>query len=159
MQPSSPSLFRAFRRVFLNMTVALGLFGVVMLLTQPTVWKPETLFAVSAALSVASAAVVPLVGRLRPLPLGLTEEEAAKTGVAAFRGRMFLRLVVTEAPALIALIVSTILGTSVPYLVSGAIAVALMLLFVVPNRRDVAAAEGQLDSGGAASRLSAVLGV
>jgi hypothetical protein len=160
MQPKpTPTKLAAFRRIVLNVTIGLALFAVVIALVQPTKWVSDTLFAVSAAVSVASAVLVPILGRVPVLPMDLSAEAARNAGEKAFIRGIFLRFAVVDGAALFGLIAAYVVGSTVPYLVNGAVAIVLMLVFVRPTERHVRAAEQRLDSAGATSRLSEAFGI
>jgi hypothetical protein len=145
--------------MFGQLAISLVLFAVATAVALPIKWPNDILFAVSAAVAVAAIAAVPIAGRVPALPAGMLGEEGRTAGLAAFRSVLFRRFVITEAAALVGLATAFVLGSAVPYLVNGAVAVLLMALFVVPTRRLVADAESRLDSEGGQSQLSAALGV
>jgi hypothetical protein len=160
MQPKpTPTRLAAFRRMFLNVTVGLVLVAVVLALVLPTKWVSNPLFAVSAAVSVASAVLAPMVGRLPVLPTDLPADAARTAGEKAFIRGIFLRFAIVDGAALVGLITTYPVGSTVPYLVNGAVAVVLMLVFVRPTEQRVRAAEQRLDSAGATSRLSEAFGI
>lgn len=160
MQPKpTPTRLAAYRRMFLNVTIGLVLFAVVLALVLPTKWVSNTLFAVSAAVSVASAVLAPLLGRPPVLPMDMPADAARTAGEKAFIRGVFLRFVIVDGAALVGLITAYAVGSTVPYLVNGTVAVVLMLVFVRPTQQQVRAAEQRLDSAGASSRLSEAFGI
>lgn len=160
MQPKpTPTRLALFRRVILNVTIGLVLFAVIIAVLQPTKWVSDTLFAVSAAVSVASAVLAPILGRVPVLPMDLSAEAARTAGEKAFIRGVFLRFVIVDGAALVGLITAYAVGSTVPYLVNGTVAVVLMLVFVRPTQQQVRAAEQRLDSAGASSRLSEAFGI
>lgn len=160
MQPtSSQSQQAAFRRIFVNILIGFAGFAVVLLLLLPLQWVSDKLFAVSAAMSVASAAIALVIGRIPALPATMAPEEARQAGLKAFRGTVFTRFAVIDAAILFSLLVSFIVESSVPYLISAAIGAALVYLLVLPTPRRIRAAEQQLDSAGASSRLGEAFGI
>ena len=156
---AEPSLLTVFRRLFLRTIVPLVALAVAVSLLLPPEWVPHALFAVSTAMSVASAAAIPLVSRVPVLPVAMPPEQARAEGVKAFRSSIFRRFAVVQGAGLFGAIASFALDTSLPCLINTAVAIALMVLFVMPNARQVRSAEKQLDSGGARSGLSAEFGI
>jgi hypothetical protein len=158
MQPTS---FQAqqFRRFFLRVPIGYAGFAVVLLLTLPFQWVSHPLFAVSAALSVASAGLAVMIGRLPALPATMPPDEAQQAGLQAFRSATVRRFAVVGAAAVFSLAVAFVARSSVPYLISAAVAAALIYLLVIPTPRRIRAAEQQLDSAGASSRLGETFGV
>jgi hypothetical protein len=155
--PPAPGLLGPLRQIGGNVTAALVLFGVILTITLPIAAPHGVLFPISAAVSLLSAVVAILLGRLRPLPMGLPGDEARKQAVAAFRTAFFRQFVAIEAPALLALVFSFVLGTAVPYYVSAAIAVVLWLFVGYPSDARVARAERALDAQGGTSELRLAL--
>jgi F0F1-type ATP synthase membrane subunit c/vacuolar-type H+-ATPase subunit K len=160
MQPTPNTVPLAiFRRLFLNSAIALALFGAVVAFVLPTKWVSDAMFAVSAALSVASVALVFFVGRVPVLPAGMPADQARDAALKAFRTGIFVRFAVVEGAALFGMVVSFMLDSTVPYFVSGAVAIVLMLVVVRPSEATIRAAEARLDSGGAVSGLSDTFGL
>jgi hypothetical protein len=155
--PPAPGLLGPLRLIGGNVAAALVLFGVILTIALPLAAPHGVLFPISTAVSLLSAVVAILLGRLRPLPTGLHGDEARKQGVDAFRTAFIRQFVAIEAPALLALAFSFVLGTAVPYYVSAAIAVVLWLLVGYPSDARVARAERALDSQGGTSELRLAL--
>lgn len=160
MQPTPNTVpLAVFRRLFLNSAIALALFGAVIAFVLPTKWVSDVLFAVSAAVSVASIALAFYVGRVPVLPAGMPADQAREAALRAFRAGLFVRFALVEGAALFGMVVSFVIGTTVPYFVNGAVAIVLMLTLVRPNENHIRAAEARLDSGGATSGLSETFGL
>jgi hypothetical protein len=155
--PPAPGLLGSLRQIGGNVAAALVLFGVVVTITLPIAAPHGVLFPISAAVSLLSVVVTILLGRLRPLPMGLHGSEARKQGVVAFRTAFFCQFAAIEMPALLALVFSFVLGTAVPYYISATIAVILWLFVGYPSDARVARAERALDSQGGTSELRLAL--
>src|ERR1044071_8133134 len=113
MQPRPQQIqLAAFRRIFLNMTIAIALFAVVLLLVLPTQWVSDPLFVVSLVVSAATVVLVPFVGRVPALPATLTTDEAREAGLVAFRRGLFLRFPVAEVGALFGMAISFAVGST-----------------------------------------------
>lgn len=155
--PKAQGLLGTLRLIGGNVAAALVLFGVVLTLTLPIAWPHGVLFPISVALSLLSAVVAVLLGRLRPLPMGASGPQARQQGVDTFRSAFFRQFLAIEVPALLALAFSFLLGTAVPYYVCAAIAVVLWFLVGYPSDARVARAESALDSQGGTSELREAL--
>jgi hypothetical protein len=155
--PAPGSPLATLRLIGGNVAAALVLLGVVATLTLPIARPQGALFAISGAVSLASAVVAILLGRLRPLPMGANGVPAQQQAVGSFRTAFFRQFVAIEAPALLALAFSFVMGTAVTYYIAAAVAVVLWLLVAYPSDKRVARAERVLDSQGGVSQLGLAL--
>jgi hypothetical protein len=146
---------RQLQRLFLTVSAGMVLLCLVVSVRIGTVAVPSgPLLYVSLAVSAASIVVVPLVGRVTPLPARLAGEEARGRGQAAYRNARMRQLIAAEVPVLFAGAVSFVVGSALPLLVSGAVYLVLAAAFIVPRPSTVAAAQRVLDRDGATSELA-----
>ncbi|NUT18674.1 MAG: hypothetical protein HOV77_05780 [Hamadaea sp.] len=148
---------QSLRRMMRNVGISLVLFAVVVALVLPLRWTGGPGLYLPLALSVISIGAVPLLGRLKPLPIGVSDAKARNDARNAFVVAMFRQMAGAQAPALAALAGSFVEESMVPYLICGAVSVILFFGAVYPSDARIARAERKLDSEGGHSELRATL--
>lgn len=139
---------------------ALVVFGIVALFSLGEVGEYPSIALVAGLFgaNVVAFAVAEIWGyRTEPAPTG-DDEEAHLWGQEALRRTTFLRLVVTEAPAIIALVAAFVVGSWWVYLAGGFWALLSMAWHAYPSRRVLTRLEESLDREGGRSRLTDLLG-
>lgn len=158
MEPSRPptgSPLFSLRLVVLSTVAGLAaLFGVLAIMGF-TFTRTETLWiALPLVLGFADVVLVPAVGTtVRPIPYGVSPEDARRISVRVLHTVTFLRFALAEAPALFGLAASIVAQSMLPYAIGFLFAVPLLSLFVYPRERVVNEVRDRLESGGAASHL------
>lgn len=143
----------------LGMLVALGI-GALVALGEVGEYPSIAVVAGLFGANVVAFAVAELWGyRTEPAPADDDEDEEAHLwGQEALRRTTIFRLVVTEAPAYIALVLVFVTGSWWAYLAGGFWALLSMAWHAYPSRRVLARLEESLDREGGRSRLTDLLG-
>ena len=143
---------------------SLVIFGIVLYNTHkngdyPPVWVAWAL----GGLAVASHLLSRRVGfNLKPVPAGTAPDEAMALALVAFQTSTVLRFALSEAVALVALVLSFVVlpATWMTYVIGGALALVLLVVNVWPGATIIGKAQRQLDREGGQSFLhDALLGV
>ncbi len=158
--PSQDTFFQGLRVLSLAHMGMLVVFGIVALVTLGGTGEYPSP-AVAAGLfgaNVVAFAVAEIWGyRTEPAPTG-DDEDAHLWGQEALRRTTIFRLVVTEAPAIVALVAAFTLGSWWAYLAGGFWALLTMAWHAYPSRRVLSKLEKNLDRDGGRSRLTDLLG-
>jgi hypothetical protein len=152
-------------RIFLSAAAGgLVMFGVVVQTQLPNSdYPPIGVAWALGGLAVISHLLSRTLGfRLRPVPAGTLPAEAMEMAKTAFHASTILRLALSEAVAIIALILTYIVlpASWMTYLIGGTLALILMGVNVWPRKGLINKAEVQLDRDGGQSYLGdALLGL
>lgn len=159
--PPAAPLLLILRMLTIAFMISVALFAAVVVLVVLGGREP---FSVALALvvivvGVVSALLVQVVGfRVRAIPPGTPDDQAARQAAAAVQSSTIQRLVISEVATIVALMGTFALGTPVTnFLIGAVISLALMVLFCWPTRANVARVEQSLDAKGYQSGLSAAL--
>lgn len=143
---------------------ALVMFGIVLFTVLPSgdyppIWVPWAL----GGLALLSHLLSRTVGfNLRPVPAGTLPTEAMATALAAFQASLILRFALSEAVAILALVLSFVVPpqTWMTYLTGGVLALILLAVNVWPSTAVVSKVQRRLDREGGQSFLGdALLGL
>lgn len=106
---------------------------------------------VAVAGAVAAVAVLSVGFRSVAIKPGTPSGEAARTAALAFQSGTILRFALSELPMIVALVLAFVVteGGYLTYLLGMAIALVLMLLFVLPSDSSIARAQRSLEREGA----------
>lgn len=121
-------------------------------------WIPVVAALVSAVLVTTGITVIGF--RAEPLDRAAVGHQAERVALQRFSTGFFLRLALSEVPALVALALTFAFPpiSLFSYLPGGVLSLVLMVAYVRPSRSTVARVESALDAGGARSNLSAQFG-
>jgi hypothetical protein len=159
--PVAPPI-RSTRFLVSTLGSAMVIFGIV-LYTEipgsgyPPLWVSVTL----GALAVISHLLSRTLGfRVKPIQAGTPPAEAMATALAAFQASLILRFALSEAVAIIAMILSFMVATWMTYLIGGVLALILFVMNVWPSTALISKVQQQLDREGGRSYLAdALLGL
>lgn len=142
----------------------LVIFGIVLYTELPSgdyppIWVPWAL----GGLAVISHLLSRRAGlKLKPVPAGTLPAEAMKTAMATFQALTILRFALSEAVAIVALVLSFVVPpqTWMTYLIGGVLALILLAVNVWPSPTVISRVQQQLDRDGGQSFLGdALLGL